>query len=75
MDTVNDVFLLGAIDGIGFASYKHCDSCLSRTSKNGKTTCFFQVLETKLIIHSVMSFSIATEWINNQGKAGFDKQD
>jgi hypothetical protein len=68
---------LVAIDGTGVASYdhKHCDSCLSKTSKNGKTTYFHNVLEAKLITHSGMALSIATEWINNQGKAGFDKQD
>jgi len=68
---------LVAIDGTGIASYdyKHCDSCLSKTSKNGKTTYFHNVLEAKLITHSGMSLSIATEWISNQGKADFDKQD
>jgi hypothetical protein len=68
---------LVAIDGTGMASYdhKHCDSCLSKTSKNGKTTYFHHVLEAKLITHSGMSLSIATEWISNQGKADFDKQD
>jgi stalled ribosome rescue protein Dom34 len=38
-------------------------------------TAFHNVLEAKLITHSGMSLSIATEWISNQGKAGFDKQD
>lgn len=69
---------LVAIDGTGIASYdyKHCDSCLSKTSKKtGKTTYFHNVLEAKLITHSGMSLSIATEWISNQGKADFDKQD
>lgn len=68
---------LVAIDGTGIASYdyKHCDSCLSKTSRNGKTTYLHHVLEAKLITHSGMSLSIATEWISNQGKAGFDKQD
>ncbi len=68
---------LVAIDGTGIASYdyKHCDSCLSKTSKNGKTTYFHNVLEAKLITHAGMSLSIATEWISNQGKVDFDKQD
>lgn len=68
---------LVAIDGTGVVSFdhKHCDNCLSKTSKNGKTTYFHNVLEAKLITHSGMSLSIATEWISNQGKAGFDKQD
>lgn len=69
---------LVAIDGTCIASYqdKHCDSCLSKTSKKtGKTTYFHNVLEAKLITHSGMSLSMATEWISNQGKADFDKQD
>jgi hypothetical protein len=30
-------------------SEKHCDHCLSKTSKNGKTTWFHNVLEAKLV--------------------------
>jgi len=68
---------LVAVDGTGVVSFdhKHCDNCLSKTSKNGKTTYFHNVLEAKLITHSGMSLSIATEWISNRGKGGFDKQD
>jgi hypothetical protein len=68
---------LVAIDATGVASYdqRHCDCCLFKTSKNGKTTYFHNVLEAKLITHSGLSLSISTEWINNYGKGEFDKQD
>lgn len=41
-----------AIDGTGVVSFdhKHCDRCLHRTSKGGKTTWFHNVLEAKLIL-------------------------
>jgi hypothetical protein len=66
-----------AIDGTGVASFdkKHCDCCLTKTSKNGVTTWFHNVLEAKLITPSGLSLSIATEWINNEGKQEYEKQD
>jgi hypothetical protein len=68
---------LVAIDGTGVVSYdeRHCECCLTKTSKNGKTTYFHNVLEAKLVTGSGLSLSIASEWINNEGKSGFDKQD
>lgn len=65
------------IDGTGVASFdkKHCDSCLKKTSKNGVTTWFHNVLEAKLITPSGLSLSIATEWISNEGKQEYEKQD
>ena len=66
-----------AIDGTGIASFdnRHCESCLSKTSKNGVTSYFHNVLEAKLLTPSGMSLSIATEWISNQGKKSYQKQD
>jgi hypothetical protein len=66
-----------AVDGTGIVSYEehHCDCCLTKTSKNGKVTYFHNVLEAKLITNSGLSLSVASEWINNEGKSGFDKQD
>ena len=66
-----------AIDGTGVATYdkKHCDSCLSKTSKNGVTTYFHNVLEAKILTPSGFSLSIATEWISNKGKDEYQKQD
>lgn len=66
-----------AIDGTGMATFdqRHCDSCLSKTSKNGVTTYFHNVLEAKLLTPSGMSLSIATEWISNEGKKSYQKQD
>jgi len=68
---------LVAIDGTGMVSFdhKHCDHCLTKTSKNGITTYFHNVLEAKLITASGISISLATEWICNEGKTVCDKQD
>jgi hypothetical protein len=66
-----------AIDGTGISSYdyKHCDSCLKKTSKNGKISYFHNVLEAKLVTSNGLSISLATEWISNEGKSEYDKQD
>lgn len=43
-----------AVDGTGVVSFSepHCEHCLQRTSKTGKTTYFHPVLEAKLITTS-----------------------
>ncbi len=66
-----------AVDGTGLASFneKHCEGCLRKTSKNGVLTYFHNVLEAKLLTPSGFSLSIATEWITNQGKDEYQKQD
>ena len=68
---------LVAIDATGIASFpeQHCEQCLQKTSKNGQTTFFHTVLEAKLITPSGLSLSMATEWISNEGKTEFEKQD
>jgi hypothetical protein len=65
-----------AVDGTGIMSFskKHCDECQSKTSKNGKTTWFHNVLEAKLICSNGFSISLATEWIEKP-KGDFKKQD
>lgn len=66
-----------AIDGTGIASYKerHCSCCLTKTSKNDVTTYFHNVLEAKLLTQSSLSLSMATEWISNDRKTEYEKQD
>jgi len=56
-----------AVDGTGVASFghKHCDQCLHKTSKKGKTTWFHNVLEAKLITPNGFALSIGTQWIEN----------
>ena len=68
---------LVAIDGTGIVSFdhKHCEHCLTKTSKKGHVTYFHNVLEAKLITASGVSMSIASEWISNEGKKDFEKQD
>ena len=65
-----------AIDGTGIMSFskRHCEHCLTKTTKNGKTTYFHNVLEAKLICSNGFAISIATEWIENP-EGDFDKQD
>ncbi len=66
-----------AIDGTGIASfdYRHCDACQTKTSKNGVITYFHNVLEAKLVTSTGLSISLATEWISNEGKTEYEKQD
>ncbi|MCP4665447.1 MAG: transposase family protein [Deltaproteobacteria bacterium] len=64
-----------AVDGTGVVSFKekHCEQCLHRTSKNGKTIYFHNVLEAKLITPSGFAISLVTEWIVNPDE--YHKQD
>lgn len=68
--------LLVAVDGTGLVSFhsRHCDECLKKTSKNGVTTYFHNVLEAKIVTSNGFSFSILTEWIANPG-TDYHKQD
>jgi hypothetical protein len=65
-----------AVDGTGVMRFSepHCEHCLQRTSKSGKTTYFHPVLEAKLITTSGLAISLATEWIANP-TGDYDKQD
>jgi hypothetical protein len=65
-----------AIDGTHVMTVNegHCDNCLHRTSKTGKTTYFHNVVEAKLITDNGFSVSLTTEWIENPS-GDYDKQD
>ena len=67
---------LVAVDGSGMMSFpeKHCEHCLTKTSKKGKTTYFHNVLEAKIVCHNGFSISLATEHIENPS-GDYDKQD
>lgn len=66
-----------AVDATGIHSFdhKHCDKCLTKTSKNGVTTWFHYVLEAKIITSSGLAISLASEFIENDPERNFDKQD
>ena len=65
------------VDGTGIASFDspHCEACLTKTSKGGKITYFHNVMEAKLVTSNGFSISLATEWISNERKSEYDKQD
>ncbi len=71
-----DKYHLVAVDGSGMMSFpeKHCDHCLTKTSKKGKTAYFHNVLEAELICAEGLSISLATEYIENPS-GDYDKQD
>jgi hypothetical protein len=69
-------YYLVVVDATGVVSFdeRHCEHCLTKQSKNQKTTYFHYVLEAKLVTRDGHAFSLASEWIENpQGE--FDKQD
>jgi len=68
-------YYLIVIDGTGIVSFdhRHCEHCLTRTTKN-TTTYFHYVLEAKLITPDGHAISLATEWIENP-EGDYDKQD
>jgi len=69
-------YYLVAFDATGSVSFKerHCEHCLTRTTKKGVTTYFHYVLEAKLITRDGHAFSLGSEWIENPS-GNFDKQD
>lgn len=68
---------LVAIDGTGIATFndRHCEHCLSKTSKNGAATYFHYVLEAKLVTSSGLCISLASEFIENPSGVDYEKQD
>jgi hypothetical protein len=60
-------YYLVAVDATGVMSFqeRHCEHCLTKTSKNGKTTYFHYVLEAKLVTSAGHAISLATEWVEN----------
>jgi hypothetical protein len=69
-------WFLIAVDASGVVSFseRHCDQCLTKTTKSGKVTYFHHVLEAKLICANGFSLSLETEWIENP-EGDFQKQD
>jgi hypothetical protein len=72
---LNNHYLV-AVDATGVVSFeeRHCEHCLTKTSKKGKTNYFHYVLEAKLVTRDGHAFSLASEWIENP-TGEFDKQD
>lgn len=70
-------FYTVAIDATGMCSFghKHCEECLTKTSKKGKVTYFHYVLEAKIVTRDGLAISIATEFIENKENRNYDKQD
>lgn len=68
---------LVAIDATGMQTFneRHCEHCLTKTSKNNVITYFHYVLEAKLVTSAGHSISLATEFIENQSNVNFEKQD
>jgi hypothetical protein len=71
-----DTWCVVAVDATGVVSFseRHCEHCLTTTSKTGKVTYFHTVLEAKLICANGFSLSLETEWIENP-VGDFTKQD
>lgn len=70
-------FYLVAVDGTGMATFeeKHCEHCLTKTSKSGVTTYFHYVLEAKIVTTSGLSISLASEFVENIPGRDYEKQD
>lgn len=69
---------LVAVDGTGMATFKerHCEHCLTKTSKKNKVTTYFHyVLEAKIVTSSGLAISLASEFIENIPGRDYDKQD
>lgn len=66
-----------AVDATGMHTFehKHCEHCLTKTSKHGLTTWFHYVLEAKLVTSSGLAISLASEFIENQPGRDYEKQD
>jgi hypothetical protein len=70
-------FHLIAVDATGMATFeqKHCDHCLTKTSKTGVVTYFHYVLEAKIVTATGLSISLASEFIENDPGRDYEKQD
>ena len=66
-----------AVDATGIQTFtkRHCEHCLTRTSKKGVVTYFHYVLEAKLVSSLGHAISLASEFIENLEHRDFDKQD
>lgn len=70
-------YYLIAVDATGIQTFdkRHCEHCLTKTSKTGVVTYFHYVLEAKLVTVSGHAISLVSEFIENREKEEFDKQD
>jgi len=69
---------LVAVDGTGMVSFeeRHCEHCLTKTSKKKKKTTYFHyVLEAKIVTSSGLAISLASEFIENVPGRDYEKQD
>ena len=66
-----------AIDGTGVLTFdqRHCDRCLTKTSKTGVVTYFHYVLEAKIVTSSGLCISLASGFIDNIPGRDYEKQD
>jgi len=73
---LNQSYLV-AIDATGIATFdhKHCDRCLTKTSKSGVVRYFHYVLEAKLVTSTGLAVSLASEFIENDPGRDYEKQD
>ncbi len=67
---------LVAIDGTGMLTFRkrHCEPCLTKKLRNGKTLYYHPVLEAKLVTANGFAFSLMTQFIENTDPEA-DKQD
>ncbi len=65
-----------AIDGTGMLTFqeRHCEHCLTKKLRNGKTLYYHPVLEAKLVTANGFAFSLMTQFIENTDPKA-DKQD
>jgi Transposase DDE domain len=70
-------FHLVAVDATGMATFdhKHCDHCLTKTSKTGVVTYYHYVLDAKIVTTTGLSISLASEFIENDPQRDYEKQD
>ena len=70
-------FYMVAVDATGTATFeqKHCDQCLTKTSKTGVVNYFHYVLDAKLVTSTGLAISLASEFIENTPGRDFQKQD
>ena len=69
-------YFLVAIDGTGMLTFRerHCEHCLAKKLRNGKTLYYHPVLEAKLVTANGFAFSLMTQFIENTDPKA-DKQD
>jgi len=71
-------YYLVAIDGTRLFSYRENNAEGTRPfteSKYGKITYYDYVLDAKMVTPTGLVISIASEWVSNEGKSAFEKQD